>query len=144
MVDPKPQAKLDINNQLDPSWVLLQAGVDTSEKEQNMVTSVSDVTSMLANFACKNVKKGDDILQDDAAAVHDADGGPGDVQKASTAYQTAQTQVSNTNQQMNNVVDAANSSLKALTQQIAEVLQFAGIASDLKQSLSGLLTGMSS
>lgn len=126
---------------VDPLLFLLMASVNTAQKELGIQAGVADVSNKWSQGALANVQVGDAILTSLAAAVTAADSAT--LPKAQAAYQVAQTQISNNNQNYSNIVQGGTTAMTSLTQVQAQVLQFCQIIQANMDAINNLISSWS-
>lgn len=131
--------KKDLENQEDPSELLINSLVEQNNLLIGIQSGSSQVETLWAQGADSNVTAGDNYLNMLSSQMQNLSGDA--LSKAQGQFQAAQTEVSNADQNYNNVVQGGSSVMNALTQVEAQAIQLGGTAKQNKDNINTLLVG---
>lgn len=135
-----PSTNDDLLKQQDPGQLMVNVLAETNNDLIQLQSSTATTEQFWAVGASNAVLKGNEALKTAALAVQQAKD-QGAQTSASSALQVLQTQVSNTDQEYNNVVTGGATVMNALTQAESQGLQLGSVAISQKADVNNLLAG---
>lgn len=131
---------IDLNNQQDPMFLLLENSTTTQEEELQIQGSASVVLSDWSNGAATAMQNSDTILSNMAALINTKGIQSTTVTQYQADYSTLQTQVSNLNNQYSNVMQGGGTIVSNLTQVEQQSLQLCQVTIDFQNNLNQLIS----
>lgn len=128
---------IDFNSQQDPLLLLLQNCTNTQNLEVLLNSSVGNVLEEWSQGATDSIDAGDNELSALATAMSGLTGSA--LTAKSVQYQTAQTKVSNINNQCSTIMQGGGTMLSNGSDAEAQVLQFCQVSVDNMQNLNQLI-----